>query len=113
MIRRGLIVSRRSVAQRALFAASKSAFSLKSTKSAANGAKRAFSMTSARMLPTHELVNLPALSPTMETGTIKQWEVSHKIFITELYYYLSSNLSKPAHFSNFVKMNVSKTIKLY
>jgi len=29
-----------------------------------------------RMLPEHEMIVLPALSPTMETGTIKQWEVN-------------------------------------
>jgi len=29
-----------------------------------------------RMLPAHEIIVLPALSPTMETGTIKQWEVN-------------------------------------
>merc|ERR1711962_233219 len=27
------------------------------------------------MLPSHEMVPLPALSPTMEVGTIKSWEV--------------------------------------
>ena len=43
--------------------------------------KRNLSTTGARALPSHELVPLPALSPTMETGTIKQWEVKKQLFI--------------------------------
>merc|ERR1712168_1072030 len=33
------------------------------------------SVTSRTLLPDHEVVVLPALSPTMEVGTIKSWEV--------------------------------------
>lgn len=36
---------------------------------------RTLSATNKVMLPSHETVPLPALSPTMEVGTIKSWEV--------------------------------------
>jgi len=36
---------------------------------------RTLSVTNKVMLPSHEMVPLPALSPTMEVGTIKSWEV--------------------------------------
>ena len=40
---------------------------------------RTLSVTNKVMLPSHEMVPLPALSPTMEVGTIKSWEVrNHK-----------------------------------
>ena len=40
---------------------------------------RTLSVTNKVMLPSHEMVPLPALSPTMEVGTIKSWEVrDHK-----------------------------------
>ena len=42
---------------------------------------RTMSVTSRTLLPAHEVVVLPALSPTMEVGTIKSWEVSIYLFI--------------------------------
>lgn len=82
MLRRGILCTRRSLGQRALLssAARRLRLTNATSSSAKNVASRSLSVTSARMLPPHELITLPALSPTMETGTIKQWEVSCFLF---------------------------------
>jgi len=67
MIRRGLTISARRLAvRRALFAP---------VQQRVVNPVRALSVTPRVNLPSHELVPLPALSPTMEVGTIKSWEV--------------------------------------
>ena len=79
MFRRSVYLSRRSLSQRALLSSvSKCRKMLEPVSVISNNQKRTISTTRAVMLPPHELVMLPALSPTMETGTIKQWEVRNK-----------------------------------
>ena len=68
MIRRGLVQARRLAVRRALFAQPPVTGRVVS--------RRQLSLSGRQQLPAHELVPLPALSPTMEVGTIKSWEVS-------------------------------------
>ena len=77
MIRRGLTISARRLAvRRALFAP---------VQQRVVNPVRALSVTPRVNLPSHELVPLPALSPTMEVGTIKSWEViTFKFIISTL-----------------------------
>ena len=77
MIRRGLTISARRLAvRRALFAP---------VQQRVVNPVRALSVTARVNLPSHELVPLPALSPTMEVGTIKSWEViTFKFIISTL-----------------------------
>ena len=87
MIRRGLISARRLAVRRALFAQPKIVPVL----------ARSMSVTTRVQLPSHELVPLPALSPTMEVGTIKSWEVRNKnyfIFSIGFLLFLNVNCSK-------------------
>jgi len=65
MIRRGLLQARRLAVRRALFA----------PVATGRVMSRQMSLSTRRRLPAHELIPLPALSPTMEVGTIKSWEV--------------------------------------
>ena len=70
MIRRGLLQARRLAVRRALFA----------PVATGRVMSRQMSLSTRRRLPAHELIPLPALSPTMEVGTIKSWEVSESLF---------------------------------
>ena len=83
MIRRGLISARRLAVRRALFAQPKVTPVL----------ARSMSVTPRVQLPSHELVPLPALSPTMEVGTIKSWEVSIIFIIWEFLLLLRKQLT--------------------
>jgi len=74
MLRRGFAASRRSAGSRALNIVQR--FRTLGAPKWETVPKRCLSVTMSRMLPEHEMIVLPALSPTMETGTIKQWEVS-------------------------------------
>ena len=82
MIRRGLTISARRLAvRRALFAP---------VQQRVVNPVRALSVTPRVNLPSHELVPLPALSPTMEVGTIKSWEVNtFKFIVSTLNIFLS------------------------
>ena len=82
MIRRGLTISARRLAvRRALFAP---------VQQRVVNPLRALSVTPRVNLPSHELVPLPALSPTMEVGTIKSWEVNtFKFIVSTLNIFLS------------------------